>query len=168
MFKLAQFQQLCVSVLMLIAAQYAIAQDKADAVLVKKSEKALYLFKGGKPLKRYPVVFGLRPKGPKLRQGDKRTPEGDYVLDFKNSHSRFYKSIRVSYPNANDLALAEKLNVDPGDNIMIHGAKNSWSAKTAAKATRTNWTDGCIALSNRDMDEVWEAIDVGTPISITP
>ncbi|HSB97403.1 MAG TPA: L,D-transpeptidase family protein, partial [Spongiibacteraceae bacterium] len=124
--------------------------------------------KDGKPLKRYHVVFGPRPKGPKLQQGDERTPEGDYLLDRKNPKSHFYKSIRISYPNTIDIARAQKYNVEPGNNIMIHGAKNTWSAKTAAKAPRFNWTDGCIALTNDDMDELWEAIDEGTPISILP
>lgn len=141
---------------------------KADAVLVKKSEKALYLLKDGKPLKRYHVVFGPRAKGPKLMEGDERTPEGEYTLDFKNEKSRFYKSIRISYPNESDVARARKHNVDPGNNIMIHGTKNSWNAKTAAKAKNHNWTDGCIALSNSDMDELWAAIDIGTPIKILP
>jgi murein L,D-transpeptidase YafK len=141
---------------------------KADSVLVRKSEKALYLLKDGKPLKRYHVVFGPRAKGPKLMEGDERTPEGNYTLDFKNTKSRFYKSIRVSYPNEEDIAKARKYNVDPGGNIMIHGTKNSWNAKTAARARNHNWTDGCIALSNSDMDEVWEAVDIGTPISILP
>lgn len=159
---------LCVLLLVAGASMHCMAQTKADAVLVKKSEKALYLLKDGKTLKRYHVVFGPRPKGPKLMEGDERTPEGDYTLDYKNTKSRFYKSIRVSYPNEFDIARAEKHNVDPGNNIMIHGTKNSWSAKTAAKAKNHNWTDGCIALSNSDMDEVWEAIDVGTPISILP
>lgn len=157
-----------VLVLALGSTGYCAAQQKADAVLVKKSEKALYLLKDGKPLKRYHVVFGPRAKGPKLQQGDERTPEGHYTLDFKNPKSGFYKSIRVSYPNELDVARAQKYNVDPGDNIMIHGTKNSWNAKTAARAKNYNWTNGCIALSNADMDEIWEAIDIGTPISILP
>lgn len=141
---------------------------KADAVLVRKSEKTLYLLRDGKPFKRFHVVFGPRPKGHKLQQGDERTPEGEYTLDRKNPKSNFYKSIRVSYPNEVDVARAQKYNVDPGDNIMIHGAKNSWNAKTAARAKNYNWTDGCIALSNADMDQVWDAIEVGTPIKIEP
>jgi murein L,D-transpeptidase YafK len=141
---------------------------KADAVIVKKSEKALYLMRDDKPLKRYHVVFGPRPKGHKLMEGDERTPEGLYTLDFKNPKSGYYKSIRISYPNQADIEKAKKFNVHPGGNIMIHGIKNSWSAKTAARARNANWTDGCIALSNSDMDELWEAIDVGTPISILP
>jgi murein L,D-transpeptidase YafK len=167
------FKSFCVfllslSLVQIAAAQIDVAPTKADAVLVKKSEKALYLLKDGKPLKRYHVVFGPRAKGPKLQEGDERTPEGNYLLDRKNPNSRFYKSIRISYPNAADIARAQKYNVDPGNNIMIHGTKNTWSEKTAAKASRYNWTDGCIALSNNDMEEVWEAIDVGTPISILP
>jgi murein L,D-transpeptidase YafK len=167
-FKVIVLKKICLSLLLLGLAEYGIAQDKADAVLVKKSEKALYLLKEGKILKRYHVVFGPRPKGPKIQEGDERTPEGDYVLDRKNPSSRFYKSIRISYPNATDVAKAQKYNVDPGNNIMIHGAKNSWSAKTAARAPHYNWTDGCIALNNDDMEELWQAIDVGTPISILP
>jgi murein L,D-transpeptidase YafK len=162
------FKSFCLLLLSLCLAQYGAAQTKADSVLVKKSEKALYLLKDGKPLKRYHVVFGPRAKGHKLQEGDERTPEGTYLLDRKNPNSRFYKSIRISYPNAADIARAQKYNVDPGNNIMIHGAKNTWSAKTAARAPHYNWTDGCIALSNHDMEEVWEAVDVGTPISILP
>lgn len=164
--------------ILLLATGYCAAQPlvnmdplpplKADSVLVRKSEKTLYLLKDGKPMKRYHVVFGPRAKGPKLQEGDERTPEGSYTLDRKNPNSRFYKSIRVSYPNEADIARAQKYNVEPGGNIMIHGTKNTWNTKTAARAKNYNWTDGCIALSNSDMDELWEAIEVGTPITIQP
>lgn len=150
------------------AADIIVEPLKADAVLVKKSEKTLYLLREGKPMKRFNVVFGPRPKGHKIMEGDDRTPEGDYTLDFKNSKSNFHKSIRVSYPNEADRERARRINVQPGGNIMIHGSKNSWNAKTAARAKKFNWTDGCIALSNSDMDEVWDAIEVGTPIRIEP
>lgn len=150
------------------SADFDIEPVKADSVLVKKSEKALYMFKEGKLLKRFNVVFGPRPKGHKIMEGDDRTPEGDYTLDFKNAKSNFYKSIRVSYPNEADRERARRINVQPGGNIMIHGSKNSWSAKTAARSRKFNWTDGCIALSNNDMDEFWEAIEIGTPIRIEP
>jgi murein L,D-transpeptidase YafK len=146
----------------------ALALDKIDAVLVKKSERALYLLREGKVVKQYPVMLGPRPKGHKLMEGDERTPEGKYTLDRKNPNSRFYKSIRVSYPNGNDLQRAQRFNVDPGNNIMIHGMKNGWSEKTMARAEKFNWTDGCIALRNSDMDELWEVVDVGTPIEILP
>ncbi len=146
----------------------ALALDKVDAVLVKKSEKSLYLLRDGQVVKRYRIMLGPRPKGPKLQEGDERTPEGAYRLDRKNPNSRFYKSIRVSYPNPNDVERAQKFNVDPGNNIMIHGMKNSWNEKTMARAEKFNWTDGCIAVKNSDMDEIWEAVDIGTPIEIQP
>lgn len=146
----------------------ALAIDKVDAVLVKKSERSLYLLREGKVVKQYRIMLGPHPKGPKLLEGDERTPEGNYTLDRKNPNSHFYKSIRVSYPNADDLARSYKYNTDPGNNIMIHGMKNSWDEKTMTRAEKFNWTDGCIAVKNSDMDEIWEAIDVGTPIEIQP
>jgi murein L,D-transpeptidase YafK len=146
----------------------ALALDKVDAVLVKKSEKSLYLLRDGQVVKRYRIMLGPRPKGPKLQEGDERTPEGVYRLDRKNPNSRFYKSIRVSYPNPGDVERAQKFNVDPGNNIMIHGMKNSWNEKTMARAEKFNWTDGCIAVKNSDMDEIWEAVEIGTPIEIQP
>lgn len=139
-----------------------------DSVLVKKSEKTLYLLHEGQIIKRYPIMLGPKPKGHKLQEGDDRTPEGQYLLDFKNSNSRFYKSIRVSYPNAEDIERAHKFNVNPGNWIMIHGMKNSWSEKTAKQALKYNWTNGCIAVKNSDMDEIWDAVEVGTPIEIKP
>jgi murein L,D-transpeptidase YafK len=140
----------------------------ADAVLVKKKERALYLLRGGKILRVYNIMLGPKAVGPKLMEGDERTPEGRYTLDRKNPHSRFYKSIRVSYPNEYDLERAHQYNVEPGGAIMIHGMKNSWNEKTAKEALKFNWTDGCIAVKNSDMDEIWDAVDVGTPIEIQP
>ena len=141
--------------------------EKADFVEVIKSKSRLYLKKQGKILKEYHVVFGADPKGHKQRQGDERTPEGLYILDYKNKNSSFYKSIHISYPNEKDKQRARKKGFDPGGQIMIHGQKNGlgWlSFITQA----FNWTDGCIALSNSDMEEVWKAVDVGTPIEIKP
>lgn len=152
----------------LLFAAPALAQDKITAVLVKKSERSLYLLHDGQVVKKYRIMLGPRPKGPKLLEGDERTPEGRYTLDFKNSNSRFYKSIRVSYPNQHDLERARKYNTDPGGSIMIHGMKNSWNEKTMAHAEKFNWTDGCIAVKNSDMDEIWDAIEIGTPIEIQP
>ncbi len=155
-----------VCVFALASACHAIEQ--ADAVLVKKSERVLYLLRGGQILKQYKIMLGPHWKGPKLMEGDERTPEGHYMLDRKNPNSHFYKSIRVSYPNAFDIERAQKYSVDPGNAIMIHGMKNSWSKKTAARALKFNWTDGCIAVKNSDMDEIWDAVAVGTPIDIKP
>ena len=141
--------------------------EKADLVIVVKHEYKLYLIKEGKLFASYPVVFGPNPKGHKQQQGDNRTPEGDYVLDYKNPNSKYYKSIHISYPNAEDRANARKRGVSPGGDIMIHGQPNRWG-KFSLVTQLFNWTNGCIALSNTDMDAVWDAVDPGTPIQIRP
>jgi murein L,D-transpeptidase YafK len=145
----------------------AFGMDKADKVLVIKSKSKLYLKKRGKILKQYHVTFGANPRGHKQKKGDQRTPEGKYVLDYKNQDSRFYKSIHISYPNEADKKRAKKMGVSPGGCIMIHGQKNGFG-RVAFITQRFNWTDGCIAVSNHAMDEIWRAVDVGTPIEIKP
>ena len=152
--------------LLLQAVQGAYAQ-KADKVLVIKSENRLYLLNKGKKVASYRATFGANPVGHKERQGDERTPEGHYVLDYKNPNSRFYKSIHVSYPNAQDRRNARRLGVDPGGDIMIHGQTNGWGW-AGPLVQFFPWTDGCVALTNADMDEVWMAVDAGTPIEIRP
>jgi len=143
------------------------AAEKADMVRVVKSENRLYLLKENEVIASYRVKFGANPKGHKQQQGDERTPEGSYFLTYKNSNSAFYRSIHVSYPNALDQENARAMGVDPGGDIMIHGQANGW--QWAGFLTQlVNWTDGCIALTNANMDEVWSAIDPGTPIEILP
>jgi len=139
----------------------------ADLVLVIKSESRLYLIREGKIFGSFHVAFGANPKGHKQQKGDERTPEGLYRLDYKKADSSFYKAIHISYPNAKDRQNARKLGVDPGGDIMIHGQKNKYNFFSAI-VQRFNWTDGCIALSNRDMDLVWKAVKPGTPIEIRP
>lgn len=141
--------------------------DKADKVLVIKSDSTLYLQKNGKILKKYHIVFGGNPKGHKRQEGDERTPEGRYILDYKKENSSFYKAIHISYPNKKDRERALASGVNPGGLIMIHGQKNglgwlSWLSQ------RFNWTDGCIAVTNQEMDEIWNSVDIGTPIEIQP
>ncbi len=143
------------------------AFPRIDLVRVKKSEAKLYLMKSGKIVRVYHVVLGAHPKGHKQKKGDERTPEGWYVLDYKNAHSAFYKSIHISYPNRADRERARKAHVNPGGAIMIHGQKNGWGWASFI-AQHFNWTDGCIAVTNKDMDEIWNAVKVGTPIEIKP
>ncbi|MEH6556254.1 MAG: L,D-transpeptidase family protein [Oceanicoccus sp.] len=142
-------------------------QGVADRVLVAKAEKKLYLLKDGVPFLEFPIALSPTPKGHKREQGDERTPEGSYILDFKNKDSDFYKSIRISYPNQQDLQHAELSGVDPGGAIMIHGTPNE-SALPPSLIQQFNWTDGCIAVTNRAMDEIWAAVETGTPIEIRP
>jgi murein L,D-transpeptidase YafK len=152
---------------LLIASTAAYGADTADSVIVIKSKSTLYLTKNGKILKEYPVVFGANPKGHKQQIGDKRTPEGKYILDYKKEDSSFYKSIHISYPNELDKKRAQELGVHPGGQIMIHGQKNGYDWLSQF-TQRFDWTDGCIAVSNRAMDEIWEAVNAGTPIEIKP
>ncbi len=148
---------------------FAFAEElpKADLVVVKKGEKRLYLFKGNTSFKEYNVVFGSNPKGHKMQEGDERTPEGKYFLDYKNADSAFYKSIHISYPNKEDKKRARKKGVNPGGQIMIHGQKNGFGF-FGFITQFFNWTDGCIAVKNSEMDEIWSSVKVNTPIVIEP
>ena len=152
---------------LLIGMGMADAGPKADLVRVDKSKARLYLLRGGEVLDSFNVAFGKDPKGHKQEQGDERTPEGRYVLDYKNPNSSFYRSIHISYPDARDRESARRRGVDPGGDIMIHGQPNGWQWLTPVLQL-FNWTDGCIALRNRDMDVVWDAVDAGVPIEIHP
>jgi murein L,D-transpeptidase YafK len=141
--------------------------QKADRVVVRKSESRLYLERGGKTFASFKTTFGAEPKGHKRQEGDERTPEGQYVLDSKNANSAYYMAIHISYPNARDIAAAKAQGVEPGGLIMVHGQKNGFGW-LAPVAQWFNWTDGCVAVSNKDMDTIWKAVDVGTPIEILP
>lgn len=144
-----------------------VASEKADFVYVDKSESRLYLSRNGKIFKSFKVSFGSDPVGHKLREGDKRTPEGLYLLDYKKENSDFYRAIRISYPNRDDRRRAKAQGVNPGGGIMIHGQKKGMERFTQI-SLEYNWTDGCIAAANGDLDEIWAAIDIPTPIRIMP
>ena len=144
-----------------------LGDQAADAVLVVKSERRLYLLRENEAIASYPVTFGSNPEGHKAREGDERTPEGRYELDWKNVHSAFYKAIHVSYPNANDRADAAANDEDPGGAIMIHGQKNGYG--WAGRGMQfVDWTDGCVALTDKDMQLVWDLVSEGTPVEILP
>jgi murein L,D-transpeptidase YafK len=143
------------------------AEPLVTLVRVLKSDHKLQLLAGETVLHEFHAVFGANPKGHKTQEGDERTPEGVYILDYKKSDSAFYKSIHISYPNARDIALAKARGVDPGGQIMIHGQRNGIGS-LAFITQHMNWTDGCVALSNSDMDVVWKLVREGTPIDIRP
>lgn len=136
---------------------------RVDRILVKKSERRLYLMRGDQTMRSYRIALGYQPTGHKRRQGDGRTPEGRYYLDWRSPSSRFYKSLHISYPSGRDLVRARTKGEDPGGMIMIHGQPNRrGTAKTG------DWTFGCIAVSNLAIDEIWSLTEVGTPIEILP
>jgi len=141
--------------------------QQADRILVLKKEKRMILMNNGETLKSYKVALGRHPSGRKISQGDFRTPEGKYTLDYRNSKSRFYRSIHISYPNSDDMADAKKRGVNPGNGIMIHGLPRGFE-DLGDVHTEINWTKGCIAVSNEEMDEIWAMVRDGTPIEIKP
>jgi murein L,D-transpeptidase YafK len=134
-------------------------------VKVDKSENKMYLTEGGNIIKEYHVAFGANPKGHKQQEGDEKTPEGEYTLDYIKENSSFYRAMHISYPNKKDKANAEKLGVSPGGFIMIHGQRN-WLGWLAPISQLFNWTNGCIAITNSEMDEFLELVKVGTKIQI--
>jgi murein L,D-transpeptidase YafK len=142
-----------------------LSQQRVDLVRVEKSRRQLQLIGGGKVMRSYAIALGGNPVGHKQREGDERTPEGRYMLDWRNPNSVAHKSIHISYPNADDSAAAKALGVDPGGSIMIHGQPNGfgWLGRLLQLV---DWTDGCIAVTNSDMDEVWAMVADGTPIEI--
>ena len=140
---------------------------KADRVIVLKSKRQMILMRNELILKIYPVSLGRYPKGHKQFEGDARTPEGEYLLDSKLEDSHFYRAIRINYPNARDIAYARAMGKDPGGKIMIHGLPNTMSAERVGH-TFIDWTQGCIAVTNSQMDEIWQMVDAGTPIKIHP
>lgn len=132
-----------------------------DRVVVVKGERRLYLMQGESALAWVPVSLGREPEGPKRQFGDNRTPEGDYLLDWRKASSRFYRAIHISYPNDGDLRHAFDRGIDPGGDIFVHGTPDP-------VLLGRDWTTGCIAVSNDDIDLLWMLVPDGTPITIRP
>jgi murein L,D-transpeptidase YafK len=139
----------------------------ADSVIVRKSERRLYLMRNGEVLRSYKIALGLRPEGHKQYEGDYRTPEGKYRLTRRNPNSEYFLSIQISYPNEQDIARARKQGLNPGGAIMIHGQPNVPTRSRDYYQT-VDWTEGCIAVSNSDMVEIWLMTQPDTPIEIQP
>ncbi|WP_415920685.1 L,D-transpeptidase family protein [Tateyamaria sp. SN6-1] len=145
----------------------AAAQDQADAVIVDKAARRMQLMRGTQMLAEYPISLGGAPAGHKTREGDERTPEGTYLIDWRNGRSIAHLSLHISYPNAADRSAAEARGEDPGGNIMIHGILNGWGWVGALHRS-WDWTNGCIAVTNAEMREIWSLVPNGTPITILP
>jgi len=139
----------------------------ADRLLLRKSERRLYLFRQHLLLRSYPVHLGLQPQGRKEYEGDFRTPEGNYQLGTRNSNSQYFLAIQITYPNVYDEARARRAGMRPGGAIMIHGLPNH-PRKPVDYYMRADWTDGCIAVNNSDMVEIWLMTTPGLPIDIEP
>jgi len=139
----------------------------ADQVLILKSERKMMLLRGRKVLKTYKVALGTQPVGPKERFGDHRTPEGEYIVDLRKPNSQFHKALHLSYPNSADRAHAQKLGVNPGGDVEIHGLGAKWGW-VGAVHRQIDWTDGCIAVTNEEIDEIFSMVPLGTPVEIKP
>jgi murein L,D-transpeptidase YafK len=137
----------------------------ADKVIVLKSKKRLILMNRDRALKIHKVALGKEPIGPKRCQGDLKTPEGNYKMDWKNAESRFHLSIHISYPNNADRVRAKRLGCSPGGDVMIHGLPDEWDWIGKLHRWR-NWTNGCIAVTNPEIEEIWRSVPIGTPIEI--
>lgn len=139
----------------------------ADHVVVKKAERRLELHNNGMVFRTFPIALGANPEGHKQREGDQRTPEGTYRLDWRNVNSAFFLAMRVSYPNDEDIRRARQRGVHPGNNIMIHGLPNE-PRYPSDHYLYADWTDGCIAVSNSAMIDIWLSVPDDTPITILP
>ncbi len=146
---------------------FALRQEPADKVLIEKKERRLTLFSKGKVIKTYKIALGGDPDGPKERQGDNKTPEGVYVIESRNRDSGYYLSLRISYPNERDKKRARELGVSPGGDIMIHGIKNGFSW-VGGFHTRVDWTKGCIAVTDEEIEEIDKLVPDGTIVEIKP
>ena len=146
---------------------FALRTEPADKVLIEKRARRLTLLSMGEMIKTYKIAIGGNPIGPKEKRGDNKTPEGTYIIDSRNSESDYHLSLHISYPNEKDKMRAKKLGVSPGGDIMIHGIKNglAWAGASHAEF---DWTKGCIAVTNQEMEEIYKLVPNGTIVEIRP
>lgn len=157
-----------IMVFLLVSFVYAnVELPMADSVLVEKSKRKMYLIHQGKPYRTYTISLGDSPEGPKRQQGDEKTPEGNYVIDFRNPHSRYHLSLHINYPSRKDRESAKMRGVSAGGDIFIHGLPNGMGLLGQYFAGK-DWTDGCIAVNNEEIEEIWKLVKNGTPIEIKP
>ena len=139
----------------------------ADSLVIEKKARRLTLYHLGRPMRSYQVALGRQPVGDKLSAGDRRTPEGLFSIEDRNPNSRFHLSLRISYPDAAHRARAEALGVSPGGDIMIHGLPNG-QGRIGAAHRAYDWTNGCVALTDEEIEELWNTVPIGTPVEIKP
>ena len=150
------------------AAQTKAGKVQADRIVVYKAKRELVLMRDGKVLKKYWVSLGFGPKGHKKQEGDGKTPEGVYTIDKRKPRSQFYRALHINYPNDADKAQAKDRGVSAGGELYIHGLGRSNVSWMGAAHVLTDWTAGCIALTDTEMDELWSLVADGTPIEIKP
>ena len=139
----------------------------ADSIVVEKKAHTLTLFRDGKPMRTYLVALGGKPQGDKLSAGDKRTPEGVFYIDARQPNSRYHLALHISYPDAAHRARSQSAGVQPGGDIMIHGLPNGLGAAGASHRVN-DWTNGCVALTDEEIEQIWSVVPIGTPVEIKP
>ncbi len=139
----------------------------ADSIVIEKKAHRLTLYYLGKPMRSYLVALGGNPVGDKIRAGDKRTPEGVFWIEDRNPNSKYHLALRISYPDAAHRARAQQMGATPGDDIMIHGLPNGLGEAGASHRVN-DWTNGCIALTDEEIEEIWNVVPLGTPVEIKP
>jgi murein L,D-transpeptidase YafK len=139
----------------------------ADSIVVEKAKRTLTLYSGGFPVRSYRVALGKEPTGDKVQRGDGRTPEGLFHVDFKNPQSKYHMALHISYPDAAHARRAAAMGVSPGGDIMVHGLPAAY-AKVGAEQADYDWTEGCIAVTDQEIEEIWRAVPQGAPIEIKP
>ncbi len=148
-------------------AQQPASTAMADRILVLKKQRTLQLLRGPTVLRSYKIALGGEPVGPKTCQGDHRTPEGQYTVDRRKADSRFHRALHVSYPNEADRRRAAASGCAPGGDIMIHGLPNGYGWIGRAHRLK-DWTDGCVAVTDEEIEEIWRLVPDGTPVEIRP
>jgi murein L,D-transpeptidase YafK len=149
------------------SAQSVSATERADTILIVKHERKLYLLRDNSTLRSYRIALGLAPTGAKEREWDFRTPEGSYFIDFRQEHSHYFKALHISYPSTADLKRSAAQHLSPGRDIFIHGEPNQPTKPDSYYKTR-DWTNGCIALSNEDLLDLWNHTAVQARVEIVP
>ena len=160
--------KILILIYLLFTSVVSFADKSIDIIIVNKSERILYVVKDDKIIKKYEIALGLNPTGHKKKEGDKKTPEGYYFIDGKNSKSKYFLSLHTSYPNFHDKQVALKNDLNPGEHIAIHGLPSTSVLSQHLYSRGADWTDGCIAINNADMKELWDLIEEGTQILIKP
>lgn len=144
-----------------------VGQPQADRIVIVKSERTMTLLRQGQILKTYKVALGGQPVGAKMRRGDNKTPEGLYTIDSRNPGSHYHLALHISYPNAADRERARKEHMDPGGAIMIHGLPKGYGW-IGARHRLADWTLGCVAVTDEEIDEIWAIVPLGTVVEIKP
>ncbi|MEO7770921.1 MAG: L,D-transpeptidase family protein [Gemmatimonadaceae bacterium] len=138
-----------------------------DSIVVEKKARTLILYADGKPMRTYLVALGGNPVGDKLRVGDNRTPEGVFYIDARQPNSKYHLALHISYPDDVHRARSAAIGADPGGDIMIHGLPNGLGAAGATHRLN-NWTNGCVALTDQEIEQIWSVVPIGTPVEIKP